>query len=134
MVAPVFIDAAGAAEILRMPIDSVLDLISEGRLRTFGGKAANPFVRSADVSVLAAELGAATGPTADEPKRVKSPSARVQVRLTADARWADVSEGDIHDWVHRADPARRQAARKAAHTGIERLRAVLQALDDEDSD
>jgi hypothetical protein len=130
MVAPVFIDAAGAAEILRIPLDAVLDLIGEGRLRTFGGKAANPFVRSADVSVLAAELGIATTGAA-EPKRVKSASTRVQTRLTADARWADVSESDIRDWVRRVDPARRQAGKVAATTAVERLQMFLRAIDEE---
>lgn len=129
MVAPVFIDAAGAAEILRMPLDAVLDLIGEGRLRTFGGKAANPFVRSADVAVLAAELGVGTGAAA-EPKRVKSASARVQTRLTADARWADVGEGEIRDWARRADPSRRRAGKTAATIAIQRLKAVLQAIDE----
>lgn len=131
MIAPVFIDAAGAAEMLRMPLDAVLDLIREGRLRTFGGKSANPFVRSADVSVLAAELGVQTGEAA-EPKRVKSASARVQTRLTADARWADVSDSDIRDWAGRTDPSRRRAGKTVATTAIDRLQAVLRALDEED--
>lgn len=130
MVAPVFIDAAGAAELLHLPIDAVLDLIREGRLRTFGGKAANPFVRSADVAVLAAELGVSAAEAA-APKRIKSASARVQTRLTADARWADVTESDIRDWARRTDPARRRAAKTAAGTAIERLRTVLQALEEE---
>ncbi len=130
MVAPVFIDAAGAAEMLRMPLDAVLDLIHEGRLRTFGGKAANPFVRSADVAALAAELGVGTA-EATEPKRVKSASARVQTRLTADARWAEVSESDIRDWARRTDAARRRAGKTAATTAIDRLQAVLRALDEE---
>lgn len=133
MVAPVFIDAAGAAEVLRMPLDTVLDLIHEGRLRTFGGKAANPFVRSADVAALAAELGVGSGEAA-EPKRVKSASARVQTRLTADARWADITESDIRDWVRRVDPARRQAGKIAATTAIERLRSVLRAIEEEVAD
>lgn len=131
MVAPVFIDAAGAAEILHLPVESVLDLIGEGKLRSFGGKASNPFVRSADVALLANELGveAAAG-AVSEPKRVKSGSARVQTRLTADARWADVTESDIREWVRRADGTRRRAGKTAADTAIERLQLLLQVLEE----
>jgi hypothetical protein len=61
---------------------------------------------------------------------VKSPSARVQQRITADARWGDVSEEDIRDWASRADDARLHAARKAARTAIERLSFLLQVVDE----
>lgn len=130
MVAPVFIDAAGAAEILHLPLESVLDLIAEGKLRSFGGKASNPFVRSADVALLVNELGVEALASVSEPKRVKSGTARVQTRLTADARWADVTENDIRDWVRRADGTRRRAGKTAAATAIQRLQLLLQVLDE----
>jgi hypothetical protein len=129
MVAPVFIDAAGAAEMLRVPVETVLDLIAQGRLKTYGGRAANPFVRSADVALLAEEVS----PPADAPqtaRRVRGAVSRVQTRLTADARWADLSEDDIREWARRADALRRQAARTAAGMAIARLQTLLQALDE----
>jgi hypothetical protein len=131
MVAPVFIDAAGAAEILRLPIERVLDLVAEGRLKTYGGKAGNPFVRSADVTALVQELGVGV---ADEesPRRVKSGAARVQTRLTADSRWSDIEETDIRDWVGRADQVKRQAARTSATIALNRLQLLLQAIDEVD--
>lgn len=129
MGSPVFIDSVHAAEILHVSQDAILDLVAEGKLRTFGGRASNPFLRSADVAALAAEI--APVQTEEQTRRVKSASARVRQRLTADARWADVSEDDIREWARRSDPAGRQAARKAAVTARERLQAVLQVLDEQ---
>lgn len=130
MVAPTFIDAAYAADTLHVPLDAILDLVRDGRLRTYGGRASNPFLRSADVAALASELGLGADVEAEAPRRVKSPSARVQQRITADARWGDVSEEDIRDWASRADDARLHAARKAARTAIERLSFLLQVVDE----
>ncbi len=128
MVAPVFIDAAGAADILRLPLDSVLDLIAEGRLKTYGGKSANPFVRSAEVNVLAAELGVGGVVEEEAPRRMKSGSTRVQTRITADSRWSEITEDDIQDWMRRADTVKRQAAKTAATAAVDRLRTLLDML------
>lgn len=127
---PVFIDAAYAAEMLHISQDAVLDLIETRKLRTYGGSRQNPFVRSADISALVVEIGQVEEEDA-APRRVKSASAKVQTRLTADARWSDITEDDVYDWARRAEPARRQAAIKAARTAIDRLALVLQALDGE---
>lgn len=123
-----FVDAVIAAEVLHVTKETVLDWVAAGRLRTFGGKPDNPFLRSADVASLLDELGVMGG---EPPKRSKSATAKVQTRLTADARWSDVSDDDIAEWVRRADPARKQAARTAAGTAIDRLQGVLRALEDE---
>jgi hypothetical protein len=129
MTMPAFIDAVHAAELLRVSQDAVLDLVKEGKLHPFGGRAGNPFLRSAEVMALASQLGVdEAGP---QPRRVKSASARVRTRLTADARWADVTEDDIRDWAARTDAAGKQAARKAARTARERLETVLRVLDEE---
>lgn len=130
MSTPPFIDAVHAAEILHVPQDTVLDWIKEGKLSRFSGPPGNPFLRSRDVLALAEALGAIAEP--ETPKRVKSASARVQTRLTADARWSDVAESDIRDWAQRADSARRQAARKAATAARSRLELVLRVLDEVD--
>lgn len=130
MATPTFIDAAYAADTLHVSLDTILDLIQQGRLRTYGGRVSNPFLRSAEVSALAAELGLGTSQTDDTPRRVKSPSARVQQRITADARWGDVSESDVRDWAGRADRTRLEAARKAAGIAIDRLQLLLKVLDD----
>jgi hypothetical protein len=123
---PPFIDAVHAAELLRVSPDVVLDWIVEGKLKPFGGKASNPILRTVQVQALVEELG-----IVDEEvpaKRVKSASARVQTRLTADSRWSEIGDEEIKDWATRADPARRQAALKAATTAHEKLSLVLRVL------
>jgi hypothetical protein len=128
MTTPAFIDSVHAAEMLGLSQDAVLDLVKEGKLRTFGGRGNNPFLRSADVMALAPQVRPAdAGP---QPKRVKSASARVRQRVTADARWSDVTEADIRDWAARTDAPGRQAARKAANTARERLELLLRILNE----
>ena len=117
-----------AAEVLHVSQDTVLDWIKAGKLRAFGGKATNPFLRSSDVAALAEELGVNSE---EAPRRTKSATAKVQARLTADSRWSDVSEAEIRDWARRADQAHRQAARTAVVAARERLAEVLRALDEE---
>lgn len=121
-----FVDSVHAAEFLHVTQDDVLDMITGGRLRQFGGKPGNPFVRSADLLALAKELSV---PESEAPRRTKSGSARVQARLTADARWAEVGEAEIREWTSRADGARREAARKTAEMARDRLSLLLDALD-----
>lgn len=125
-----FVDSVHAAEFLGMTREDVLDLIASGRLRPFGGKPSNPFVRSADIAALAQELG--VQPEA-APKRAKSPIARVQQRLTADARWADIGEDDLRTWVARSDDTRRAGARSAALVAKQRLDTLLRLLDEAES-
>jgi hypothetical protein len=121
-----FVDSVIAAEALQVTQDTVLDWVREGKLKAYGGKPANPFFRSADVATLLQELGV---PEDMPAKRTKSPSARVQARITADARWSDISVADIEDWVRRADSSRRHAARSAALTARQRLDKLVEALE-----
>lgn len=128
MAAPKFIDVAYAAEMLHVSRDAILDMVRSGGLKPYGGRAPNYFFRSADVDGLVTELG--VKPEEQSPKRIKSASARVQARLTADARWAEVAAPEIREWVAHAEPARREAARKSAITARERLDVVIQLLDE----
>jgi hypothetical protein len=121
-----FVDSVIAAEALQVTQDTVLDWVREGRLKTYGGKPSNPFFRSADVAALLRELGV---PEDVPARRTKSPSARVQARITADARWSDISLADIEDWARRADAARRQAAHTAALTARQRLGRLIEVLE-----
>lgn len=124
-----FVDSVHAAEFLHVSQEAVLDMISGGRLRTFGGKPSNPFLRSTDIAALAEELGVSNE---ESPRRTKSPTARVQTRLTADARWADIGEDDLREWAARADDARRSGARAAAQVARQRLDLLLHILDEPD--
>lgn len=128
MVTPAFIDAVHAAETLGVTLETVLDWVASGKLPTYGGRSTNPFVRSADVAKLGAELGLPR--EVETSRRMKSGSARVQTRLTADSRWSEVTEEDVRDWAMRADSARRQAGRTAARLARERLDMVLTVLDE----
>jgi len=89
-----FVDTVIAAEVLHVTTDTLLDWIAQGKLKTYGGKAANPFLRSADVAALAAEIGVQED---EAPKRTRSATARVPARRTADSRWADIPDDDIRD-------------------------------------
>jgi hypothetical protein len=126
VVTPAFVDTAYAADMLRIPQDTILGWIDAGKLKTYGGRVDNPFVRTPEVTALAEQLGVA--PAVEAPKRSKSASARVQTRLTADSRWKDVTPSDISEWAARADPARRQAARRVAEEARERLEMVMKAI------
>lgn len=128
MSTPPFVDVTYAADMFHVSPDLIHDWLREGRLKAVGGKSSNPFVRTVDVAALAADI--APLDSNEPPKRVKSASTRVQTRLTADAKWAEVSDSDIRDWAQRADPARLRAARKAVDATQERLRAVLGVLDE----
>jgi hypothetical protein len=125
-----FVDSVHAAEFLHVTQEAVLDIISSGKLRPFGGKPSNPFLRSADVVALAEELGVTNE---EAPRRTKSPTARVQTRLTADARWADIAEDDLREWAIRADDARRSGARAAARVARHRLDLLVDILDERDT-
>ena len=129
MSTPPFVDVTYAADMFHVSPDLIHDWLREGKLKAVGGKSSNPFVRTVDVAALAAEIIAPVG-SDEPPKRVKSASTKVQTRLTADAKWAEVSDSDIRDWAQRADPARLRAARKAVDATQERLRAVLGVLDE----
>lgn len=120
-----FVDATHAAEVLHVSQEQVVDWVEAGRLRSYGGKPSNPFLRSADVIALVSELGIG----ADEPpRRTRSANARVQQRLTADSRWSDLTEAELREWVRRADPLRRQAAKITAMHAVGKLQALLHAL------
>lgn len=128
MSAPPFIDAVHAAEVLHVPVDQVLDWVGQGRLHAMGGRPSNPFLRTAEVEVLALELGRENE---EAPRRTKSAAARVQQRLTADVRWAEISDPDLREWYDRADPTRRAAARTVIREVSERLRRLAALLDQE---
>lgn len=128
MSTPVFIDSFYAADLLRVTQDAVLDMVAQGKLKTYGGRSSNPFLRSADVLALAPAAPPEEAESA--PRRTKSASSRVRQRITADARWSDIGEEDLRDWAGRTDAAGRQAARTAATGAKAKLELLLQILDE----
>jgi hypothetical protein len=123
-----FIDAVHAAELLGVDRADILEWIRQGRLASYGGKEQNPFVRTTDIERLATELGYTLA--SEQPKRrgTQDPVKRVQLRITADARWANVAPEDIDHWVRSLDESARNAARQVAKTAIARLEYVLRLL------
>lgn len=126
-----FIDTAFAAEMMGVPQSQILEWIAEGKLKSYGGKERNPFIRSADVEMLASELGR-TLSTKKESRAAQNPVRRIQLRLRADARWNEVSETDIAEWARETDLSSRAAAAKVARAAIERLSALLAAVNEKD--
>lgn len=125
---PPFIDSAHAAELLHISPEAVLDLISEGKLTAYAGPPAKPFLRSRDVMALVDESGS-TESAPVTGKRAKSGYARVQARLTADARWSDIGPGDVEAWLKRSDSSQRLAAKKVALETIARLKELNRMLE-----
>jgi len=124
-----FVDASFAAEMLGVQTADVLDFITEGKLQAYGGKERNPFVRTAQVEQLARDLGRELGPPAPKRRAADNPVRRVELRLRADARWADIRDEDIEAWARDQDEHARAAARSVAETTGSRLARVIDILD-----
>ncbi len=128
-----FMDATEAAANLRTDRLGVLKLIEEGRLKTFGGRPTNPFVRSEEVARLAQEL---LGETAEQgsldPKTVhrNDPVRKLKLRIQQDAKWPEVDETAIRAWAGELDPISYNRMKKVAHDAIERLQLVIKVLDE----
>jgi hypothetical protein len=128
-----FIDATQAAELVGVPRSEVLDWIAQGRLASFGGKVQNPFVRRADLERLARDVGLTLHDEVPRGSRSKNPSRRVQLRITADARWSEVAPEDIEAWARELETVERIAARRVAETALARLQHVLDRLGEQGS-
>ena len=128
-----FMDTVEAAAILKSDRLAVLKFIEEGRLRTFGGKASNPFVRTDDVEKLAAELQPeqATGPALD-PKTIhrNDPVRKLKLRMQQDAKWPEIDRAAMRAWAKEIDLVSFNRMRQTAREAIERLQAVIEVLDE----
>jgi hypothetical protein len=60
-----------------------------------------------------------------KPKPSQNPVRRIQLRLRADSRWADLSPSDINEWFNQSDPASRVAGAKVARLAVERLKTLI---------
>jgi len=125
-----FVDASFAAEILGVQTSDILDLIDSGRLKAYGGKERNPFVRTADVEALAGELGRETVQPPAKRRAADNPVRRIELRLRADSRWADVTDDDLTAWIRLQDEHSVTAARKVAETAMARIGRLLEILGD----
>ncbi|HZT97158.1 MAG TPA: hypothetical protein VFB34_10015 [Chloroflexota bacterium] len=122
-----FVDATFAAEMLGVGLDEILTWVQEGRLKTYGGKDRNPFLRTVELKTLADELGHTPQPAASR-RAADNPVKRVGLRIRADARWSQVSPEDIRRWTRETDDASKRAAVTVAETAMDRLRTLLEIL------
>jgi hypothetical protein len=128
-----FMDATEAAAHLKTDRLAVLDYIKQGKLKTFGGKRDNPFVRSEDVVKLAEELQIAKDESETvDPKTVhrNDPVRKVKLRIQQDAKWNEVDEAAMHVWAAELDPISYKRMRKVAVDAIAQLQKILVALDE----
>jgi hypothetical protein len=125
-----FVDASFAAELLGVQPADILEWIASGRLKTFGGKDKNPFVRTAEVEALASELGRELGAIVPKRRAADNPVRRVELRIRHDARWTDITAADIEAWRREQDDHSLAAARSVAQTGRERLEQIIAVIDD----
>lgn len=126
-----FVDAVFAAELLGVQTADVLEWIASGRLSSFGGKDRNPFVRTGEVEALARELGRDLTPPPAKRRATQNPVRRVELRIRHDTRWSDVSEEDIRAWARELDGPTRIASQKVAATAVDRLRRILDVLNED---
>ena len=130
-----FMDAVEAAANLRTDRLAVLKYIEEGRLRTFGGRPGNPFVRPEDVERLAKELFpdvvAEEAPRPD-PKAVhrNDPVRKLKLRMQQDAKWHEIDEAAMQAWAKELDPIMYNRMRLVAQDAIARLQMVIKVLDE----
>ena len=126
-------DAVEAAANLKTDRQTVLQYIQEGKLKTFGGKSGNPFVRTADVDKLAEALGVL--PTAEEeppdPRAVQrsDPVRKIKLRIQQDAKWNELGESDMRLWAKEIDPVTFVSMRKVATEAISKLKLLIKIID-----
>lgn len=128
-----FMDAVEAAAILKSDRLAVLKYVEEGRLRTFGGKPGNPFLRTADVEKLAAELQPdQDSGTALDPKTIhrNDPVRKLKLRMQQDAKWPEVDETAMRAWARELDLVSFNRMRQTAREAIDRLQSIIKVLDE----
>lgn len=132
IVRPAFMDTIEAAAVLKTDRLAILKYIEEGKLRTFGGKSANPFVRTEDVDKLGLELQLNDDSPALDPKIVhrNDPVRKIKLRLQQDAKWQEVDEAAMRAWAKELDLIGYNRMREVAQTAIDQLQQILRVLDE----
>ena len=127
-----FMDAVEAAAILKTDRLAILALIETGRLKTYGGKTGNPFVRTEDVERLAAELDPTGDDESLDPKTVhrNDPVRKLKLRIQQDAKWHEVDEAAMRAWAKELDPISYERMQKVAADAIKSLQLIIQVLDE----
>jgi hypothetical protein len=129
-----YMDCVEAAALLRTDRLTVLEYVQQGKLKPYGGKKDNPFVRTEDVEKLASELlttETATQPAPD-PKTVhrNDPVRKLKLRIQQDAKWYEVDEKAMRAWARELDPISYERMRQVARDAIGKLEQIINVLDE----
>ncbi len=128
-----FMDAVEAAANLRTDRLTVLNYIQSGKLRTFGGKSGNPFVRTEDVLKLAEELHLNDNEEATpDPKAVhrNDPVRKIKLRIQQDAKWPEIDQAAMRAWANELDLISFERMRQVARQAIVQLERIIEVLDE----
>lgn len=128
-----FMDAVEAAANLKTDRLTVLEYIKQGKLRPFGGKPSNPFVRTEDVDKLVSELQ--LNQEADPPPDPKAvhrsdPVRKLKLRIQQDAKWYEVDEAAMRAWANELDLISFGRMRQVAQAAISQLEKLVMVLDE----
>ncbi|MEI6046097.1 MAG: hypothetical protein WCS37_17235 [Chloroflexota bacterium] len=130
-----FMDATEAAANLRTDRLTVLKYIQEGKLRTFGGRTGNPFVRTEEVERLVKELFPEVGeeetvPTDPKVVHRNDPVRKIKLRMQQDAKWHEVDEAAMQAWATELDPISFNRMSQVARDAIKQLQLVIKVLEE----
>jgi hypothetical protein len=128
-----FMDSVEAAATLHTDRLTVLKYIQDGKLRPFGGKAGNPFVRTEDVEKLAEALNLnQSAEPALDPKAVhrNDPVRKLKLRMQQDAKWYEIDEAAMRAWATELDLVSFERMRQVARQTIAQLERVIEVLNE----
>lgn len=129
-----YMDCVEAAALLKTDRVTVLKYIQEGRLKTYGGKSGNPFVRTEAVEQLAAELLppeiASEAPLDPKVVHRNDPVRKLKLRIQQDAKWYEVDETAMRAWASELDPISYARMRQVARDAIGKLEQIIRVLDE----
>jgi hypothetical protein len=150
-----FLDDTDAQRQLGVDRITFQELIRAKRLRPVATQGTIQFFRGADIAKLRAELAAENdavvaaasqaeasalaseaGTDAGEQgvlapkKKGHEPAMRVHVRLTADLKWYDITEGDLQTWFNQLHPDTYERRKANAQLVIERMQRIITLIDD----
>src|SRR6185437_15800416 len=135
-----FVDEGEAVRRLRVDRETLLELVSSKRLRAYPGVGKGNFFRVGDLEKLAEELhpAAAQAPSLQgvdllnptNQRRQHDPGYKVHLRLQADLKWYDLTDGDLQAYVRELHPAAYEKQRSNVTSVIERLERLVALMDE----
>ena len=143
-----FLDASETARRLGIDRITLEQWTRDGRIKAHRGVGKDVFYRASEIESLynelhpAAELAEAVAAdeleSANEPgqqpitpaRKKQDPQMRVYLRLQADAKWFDLSEGDIHTWFQQLAPDGYERNKRNAEHTIKKLQYLVSLIEE----